>query len=151
MLTPPYSLARDALRLNVVFLRAQKRLSQIALAKRAGISRTIISAVENGEGNITLDVLEKIASAFETGVADLLTEQVKPGASDDDIARRAQDGPEAYVDADDFLAALDERAGRYSKRGRRKAAVPGVNPTFVSPAAIWGEWTTTYPTDCVAS
>lgn len=120
MITDPHLPARDALRSNVLFRRAQKRLSQTALAERAGVSRTIVSAVENGEGNVTLDVLAKIAGALETSVPDLLTEPVSLGASDSDLARRAADGPEAYVDADAFLAALDDRAGRYSKRGRRK-------------------------------
>jgi transcriptional regulator with XRE-family HTH domain len=116
-----HSLAREALRSNVLFRRAQKRLSQATLAERAGISRTILSAVENGEGNVTLESIEKIAGTLETSVADLFAQPVSLGASDADLARRADDGPEAYVDADDFLAALDDRAGRYSKRGRRKA------------------------------
>ena len=124
MPTSTNSLVRDALRSNILFLRAQKRFSQIALAERAGVSRTIVSAVENGEGNVTLDVLERIAGALETSVADLFTEHVQAGVSEGDIARRAEDGSEAFVDADAFLAALDERAKRYSKRGRRKAAVP---------------------------
>jgi transcriptional regulator with XRE-family HTH domain len=121
MYTHFHSLAREALRSNVLFRRAQKRLSQAALAERAGVSRTILSAVENCEGNVTLESIEKIAGTLETSVADLFAQPVSLGASDADLARRADDGPEAYVDADDFLAALDDRAGRYSKRGRRKA------------------------------
>jgi transcriptional regulator with XRE-family HTH domain len=119
-----HSLAREALRFNVLFRRAQKRLSQAALAERAGVSRTILSAIENGEGNVTLDSIEKLAETLDISVADLFTQNVRSGASEADLARRAHDGPEAYVDADDFLAALDDRAGRYSPRGRRKAVSP---------------------------
>jgi transcriptional regulator with XRE-family HTH domain len=125
MNTFPHSLAREALRSNVLFRRAQKRFSQATLAERSGVSRTIISSVENCEGNVTLENIEKIAQALETNVADLFAEHVNLEASEADLARRAKDGPEAYVDADDFLAALDERT-RYSKRGRRKAVSSSV-------------------------
>ncbi len=117
---------RDALRSNVLFRRAQKRLSQTALAERSNVSRPVISELENGRGNATLDVLSRIASALETNVADLLTQQVNPGNSDSDIERRAMDGDEAYVDADAFLEALDDRtpAKQLGNRiRRRKAAV----------------------------
>ena len=113
--------ARDLLRLNLVFRRAQLRLSQAALAERAGVSRPVISEIENGRANVSLDVLERIAAALEATVATLFT-PAQPGASDADIERRAADDPEAFVDAYAFLAALDEGApaeARYSNRGRK--------------------------------
>jgi len=119
--------ARDALRSNVLFGRARLRLSQANLAERAGISRPVVSEIEQGKGNVTLDVLERIAAALETTAARLLT-PVQRGASDEHIARRRKDGPEAFVDARDFIATIDESddaagkpAARYSKRGRKAA------------------------------
>jgi transcriptional regulator with XRE-family HTH domain len=120
----PDRVARDALRLNLVFRRAKLRLSQTALAERAGISRPVVSDIEQGRANVTLDVLERIAIALETTAAQLLT-PVQRGASDEDIERRLKDGPEEFVDAWDLLAAIDEVDGpagkptRYSNRGRK--------------------------------
>lgn len=77
------------------------------------------SRIENAPGNVTLDVLGAVAAALQTSVFDLLR-PVDRGMSDADVECRAADGPEVYVDADDFLAALDDRAGRrYSNRGRK--------------------------------
>lgn len=116
--SPPDTVARDALRSNVLFRRAQLRLSQEALCKRARVSRVAVSRIENASGNVTLDVLGAVAAALETSIFELLR-PVDPDMSDADIERRAADGPEAYVNADDFLAALDDGAGRYSNRGRK--------------------------------
>ena len=121
----PEAVARDALRSNVLFRRAQRKFAQTELARRSHVSRAVISAIENGEANATLDVLGRIAAALETSVVDLLTDHVRPGDTDADLERRAADGPEAYVNAADLLAAVNDgaagnRAGRYSPRGRRR-------------------------------
>ena len=117
------SVTRDALRFNVLFRRAQLRLSQSALAERAGVSRPVVSDLECGRANATIDVLDRIATALETSVVDLLTKRAKPQDSAADLERRAADGPEAFVDSVAFLAALDEQtpgtASRYSNRGRK--------------------------------
>ena len=120
--------ARDVLRFHVLFLRAKLRVSQANLAKRAGISRALLSSIEQGTANVTLDVLARLASALESSAAKLL-EPVDRGASDADVVRRLKDGPEAFVDADAFLASLDESTAagepeRYSRAGRRRKAVP---------------------------
>lgn len=124
--TTQEGVARDALRFNVLFRRSQLRLSQTALAERAGVSRPVVSDLECGRANATLDVLGRIATALGTSVGYLVT-PVQPGDSDADLERRAADGEDAYVDAGDFLTALDEQTAgqpqRYSNRGR-KAAVP---------------------------
>jgi len=119
-LNTPEVVVRDALRSNVLFRRAQRKLAQAELAKRSRVSRAVISAIENGDANATLDVLGRIAAALDTSVVDLLSEHIRPGDTDADLERRSADGPEAYVDSDDFLAAVDDRAGRYSPRGRRR-------------------------------
>ena len=51
-------------------LRKAKRISQEELAKKSGVSRTIISGLESGRINITTTgTLEKIAKALETSVS----------------------------------------------------------------------------------
>jgi len=103
------------------------QLSQEALAKRAGISRALVSDIEQGRANVTLGVIERLAIALGASVPDMLT-SVQVGTTDADIDRRSADGAEAFVDARNFLAALDDQpaaseSARYSKRGR-KPAVP---------------------------
>lgn len=52
-------------------LRKEKKLSQEELAKKSGVSRTIISGLESGRIDITTTgTLEKLAKALETSVSD---------------------------------------------------------------------------------
>lgn len=51
--------------LNVRKYRNQKGISQEKLAEISGLHRTYISAVERGVRSISLDNIEKIASALE--------------------------------------------------------------------------------------
>ena len=52
--------------------RAQKRLSQEELADIAGLHRTYVGSVERGERNISIDNIERLASALEIQMKDLL-------------------------------------------------------------------------------
>jgi len=123
MYTASLQAARKALAQNVLFRRAQLRLSQAALCERAGVSRSVISAIENEETNATLEILAKVSSALEIDFADLVKAQVQEGDSEADIQRRANDGDDAFVDAGDFIAALDDAVGeRYSRAGRPRVA-----------------------------
>lgn len=54
-------------------LRATHGVSQEKLAELCGLHRTYIGSVERGERNISLDNLERIATAFQITVAALLT------------------------------------------------------------------------------
>lgn len=49
---------------NVRAHRIAKRLSQEGLADGAGLHRTYIGSVERGERNVSIDSLEKIATAL---------------------------------------------------------------------------------------
>lgn len=121
-----------SLRANLTFERAQKRLSQAELAKRAGVSRYAIVRLESGEyPNPGLELLDKIARALDVTVHRLLEPAHVDDRipSDEELLRRMQDPPSEFVDADDLVAALDEanRAAaqlsarqRYSNRGRRR-------------------------------
>ncbi len=106
-MTATVRVARDALRFNLVFRRAKLRLSQAALAEKAAISRPLVSDIEHGRANITLDILERLADALETTAPKLLTSSRREN-SDANIAARRLDPPDAFVDGRDFLAALAE-------------------------------------------
>jgi transcriptional regulator with XRE-family HTH domain len=53
-------------------LRRSRRLSQEEFAARCGLHRTHIGSNERAEGNITLDTLDRIASALGVPAAELL-------------------------------------------------------------------------------
>lgn len=53
-------------------IRKEKKLSQEDLAHKADLHRTYIGMIERAEKNLTLLNIEKIASALETTVSDLL-------------------------------------------------------------------------------
>ena len=55
--------------------RKEKKMSQCELAEKSGVSRTIISGLENGTiTTTTTDTLLKIAKALDTQVADIFFE-----------------------------------------------------------------------------
>lgn len=58
---------------NLKLLRLKKDMSQERLAEVADMHRTYVSSVERGERNISLDNIEKIASALNSDVRLLLT------------------------------------------------------------------------------
>jgi len=51
--------------------RLKRNLSQEELAARAGVHRTYIGMIERAEKNITLENIEKIASALNLKLSDL--------------------------------------------------------------------------------
>ncbi len=67
--------ARALLADNLVRLRAERGLSQEALALEAGLHRTFVAHVERQARNISLDNIEKLAVALNTPVAALLATQ----------------------------------------------------------------------------
>jgi len=54
---------------NVREIRKAKGLSQIELAEKVGCSQGMISKIEKGDANPTLDMIEAIADALETSPA----------------------------------------------------------------------------------
>ena len=68
----PKSPLRDIFARNVRLARADRGISQEALALEAGINRTYLSAVERSEQNISLDNVFRIAQALETPAWELL-------------------------------------------------------------------------------
>lgn len=116
--------AKESLRANVVFRRAQAGFSQSALAERSGVSRPTISRIERGEASdVTLDTIERLADALGTTVADLLIHHGDARVGEREMRRRAHAGPDEFVDADTFLEALEEASpARYSNAGRPRMA-----------------------------
>ena len=116
---------QEYLRAHLVVERARKRLSQAELAKRAGVSRYTIVKLESGDdANPRLDVLGRIAYALGVAVHELLAPIADPhDASDDELERRARTPASDYVEADDFLAALDEAAGDNAPSAGRRRSV----------------------------
>jgi transcriptional regulator with XRE-family HTH domain len=120
-LASPLEDAHHALRINLVVLRAKRRLSQAELAKRSGVSRTVVSELEQGRGDARLATLARIAGSLGTTVAQLLEPWHPARDTEAELVRRAQAPDEEVIDAAVLLAALDEADGvqRYSRGGRR--------------------------------
>ena len=63
---------RGVLAANVISLRAQRGWTQEALAIESGLHRTFVAHVERQVRNISLESLEKLATAFEVQTYALL-------------------------------------------------------------------------------
>lgn len=63
---------REVLGKNLRLERQRQSLSQEELASRAKVDRTYISAIERGVYGVTIDVLDRIATALGVESSDLL-------------------------------------------------------------------------------
>jgi len=68
---PPSETARR-LGMTIRLLRVSRGWSQETLAEIAGLERSFVGAVERAEHNITVATIEKLATAFDMTVAELL-------------------------------------------------------------------------------
>ncbi|MEX0908092.1 MAG: helix-turn-helix transcriptional regulator [Gemmatimonadota bacterium] len=68
----PEQTARATFARNLRRARVAQGLSQEALAAKAGVHRTYVGAVERQEVNISVDNMERLASAVGRCLADLL-------------------------------------------------------------------------------
>lgn len=62
---------------NMRKLRKERGLSQEDLAELANLHRTYIGSVERGERNITIDNIERIASALGVAIDCLVSDENK--------------------------------------------------------------------------
>lgn len=65
--------ARLRLARNLRKLRADRSLSQEALADLASVHRNYLGGIERGERNVGIDNLEKLARALDISLAELLS------------------------------------------------------------------------------
>jgi transcriptional regulator with XRE-family HTH domain len=66
---------RQILARSVRTLRAQRGLSQEALAFEAGINRTYVSDIERGTRNVSLDNISRLAKALGVPAWSLIKEE----------------------------------------------------------------------------
>jgi len=62
-------------------LRAEKRWSQAELAKRLGVSRQTINAIENGKYDPSLPLAFALARAFSMQIEDIFSDEVNENES----------------------------------------------------------------------
>jgi transcriptional regulator with XRE-family HTH domain len=62
----------DKIAMRIKRLRADRKITQATLAKRAGISHGYLARLETGRQDPTITTLEKIAKALKVNVAELL-------------------------------------------------------------------------------
>ncbi|MEW6532214.1 MAG: helix-turn-helix transcriptional regulator [Thermodesulfobacteriota bacterium] len=63
---------RNTLAANMRRLRRQKGWSQERLADEAGLHRTYVGAIERTERNVSIDNIDRLASALSVSIAELL-------------------------------------------------------------------------------
>jgi transcriptional regulator with XRE-family HTH domain len=63
---------REVFAANLRGARENRHISQEALADLAGLHRTYVGSVERGERNVSIDNIERLASAVGTPPEDLL-------------------------------------------------------------------------------
>jgi transcriptional regulator with XRE-family HTH domain len=56
-------------------LRRARGLSQEALAELSALHRTYVGSVERGERNVSIDNMERIASALNVHLVDMLADE----------------------------------------------------------------------------
>jgi transcriptional regulator with XRE-family HTH domain len=66
---------RDILARNMRQLRAERGLSQEALAHASGLNRTYLSAVERAERNVSIDNIGRIAKGLKVEAWTLLRDR----------------------------------------------------------------------------
>ncbi len=66
------SSVRGAVAVNLRCARLAKGLSLRELARRTGTSKALLSQIENSQANPTIDVLDRIATALNLSIADLI-------------------------------------------------------------------------------
>ena len=87
----------ESLGKRIRFLRKAKQLTLVQVAGATGLSAGFLSQVENGQTNISLSALYRVARALETTAPELLAQGDEPLVS----VVRKDEGPWLSVDSDD--------------------------------------------------
>lgn len=67
-----HTASREVLATNLRHLRAERGLSQEALADLAGLHRTYVGSIERAERNVSLDNIDKLSRALNVKTDELL-------------------------------------------------------------------------------
>jgi transcriptional regulator with XRE-family HTH domain len=65
---------RSLLAWNIRRLRAERGVSQERLAADTGVDRAYVSELEREQGNATVDLLDRLAEAFQTHISEFFIE-----------------------------------------------------------------------------
>lgn len=57
---------------NIKRIRTKKKMTQGDICRKLDMDRSYMSAIENGKKNVTLAVLEKLATALDVSIDELL-------------------------------------------------------------------------------
>ncbi len=57
---------------QIIKLRKNKKMSQLALAKKIGTTQSNVARMESGQQNFTIDILDKVAKAFDRNLKVLI-------------------------------------------------------------------------------
>ena len=118
--------AMKALGGNVVLKRAENQISQSDLASKARVARQTISKIESGSGNVTVEILEKIAAVLRCGVDELF--RLESATVDGTELRRRAKARNEFVSARALLSAIDDaNEVRYSQAGRPRTMASRVS------------------------
>ena len=60
---------------NIVFLRKKKALTQVRLAEKIGVSSRVLCSYEKGTYHMNIETLNKIATALEVPVNEILEQK----------------------------------------------------------------------------
>ncbi|MGN6218769.1 MAG: helix-turn-helix domain-containing protein [Microbacterium sp.] len=66
--------ANDMVARNLRRFREDRRLSLAEIGRRAGLSKQTVASIESGEGNPTVDTIERLASALGVSIRALVSE-----------------------------------------------------------------------------
>ena len=73
---------RDAFGRSVKALRLKAGMTQGDLGEKCGIGREAISRIENGQFNLTLETMSRVATALDGNVPEMLQSAEDPGSKD---------------------------------------------------------------------
>ena len=68
---------KEKLGKRIFEIRKEKSLSQEKLALKANIDRAYMHLIEKGKTNVSIELIEKIAIAFEIGIKELFDENIQ--------------------------------------------------------------------------
>jgi len=119
---------------NVSVYRARAKLSQAALAKKSGLSRSVISDIERAaSAGPSFGTLLRLATGLGVTLSALFETTERGMPDDDELLRRVNAGDDECISSQALHTAIAERdKGRYSKAGRPRSTASNKNRAIES-------------------